>query len=76
MNSEEESSCDHVFDGGYCLECWESQLCALCEEETWQTRCDICNGDMICINCYTTCDNCDQNYCIVCAECNCEDSSF
>lgn len=61
------TECDHIFDGGYCLECGESQLCILCEHNDWQSGCDMCNdGVYLCSECYNSCNICENNLCVVC----------
>lgn len=62
--------CEHQFDGGHCLECNIKSLCELCDEEEWETVCDICAGGRICDNCYFICYHCDQKICKVCKECD------
>jgi hypothetical protein len=72
-NEESPGGCDHVFDGGVCLDCGVNMPCVLCDEHEWVSRCDICEGGMICDECYEVCEKCDQKFCKVCGECDCDD---
>ena len=63
--------CDHLFDGGICLECGEKLACELCNKNPWETRCDECDSGRICDDCYVFCDICDQKICVVCEHCTC-----
>ena len=49
-------NCDHVFDGGICLDCDEKIACELCDINPWKTRCDECDSGRICDNCYVFLD--------------------
>lgn len=63
------SECDHIYDGGYCLECGDKMMCVLCDVNPWETMCDICERGRICGKCYTCCPDCGQKYCYICGEC-------
>jgi hypothetical protein len=62
-----DKSCKHKhFDGGECMKCGKKSLCELCDENEWETRCDICESGRICDECYSSCDICGSKMCTVC----------
>ena len=68
-------NCDHVFDGGICLDCDEKIACELCDINPWETRCDECDSGRICDNCYVFCDICNRTICTACEYCSCQQKS-
>lgn len=62
--------CDHQYDGGQCMDCGELQLCELCDTNSWETRCDICDSGKICTDCYHICEICGNKVCIPCGNCD------
>jgi len=72
MSKSKIKKCNHEFDGGRCSECGIKMLCVLCGKNPWESRCNVCDKGYICSGCYKRCDECDQNYCKVCDECDCD----